>query len=176
MPRCRRQPASRRIWSLTTRVLEPRCTVTDHMVTASGAVCQSLTNHPSSLVQSEQVPRQSFKDQRLRGRCACKHRNIRREISCGCDANQAWQRCSFFSVVSGAEFPTKALRHFFRGHRPRAGCLSANQGMPVQFRLTAPFFLKTHNVCGGRQLAQQSLQNSAGSGQHRDAVPLSVSR
>src|SRR5437867_1009881 len=26
---------------------------------------------------------------------------------------------------------------------------------------------------GGRQLAQQSLQNSAGSGQHRDAVPLS---
>ena len=26
---------------------------------------------------------------------------------------------------------------------------------------------------GGRQLAQRSLQNSAGSGQHRDAVPLS---
>ena len=41
--------------------------------------------------------------------------------------------------------------------------------MPVQFRLTAPIFNSTH---GGRQLAQRSLQNSACSGQHRDAVPI----
>ena len=64
------------------------------------------------------------------------------------------------------------------GHRPRAGCLNANQAMPVQVRLTAPFFRYPQSItqCGGRQLAQQSLQNSAGSGQHRDAVPLFKSR
>ena len=159
MPRCRRQPASRRIWSLTTR--EPRCTVTDRMVTASGVVCQSLTI-PTPLPCSERTsPTPIFIDQRLPRRCACKHRNIRREISCGCDpAKAGWQRCSFFSVVSGAEFSTKALLHFIRlarpptstipflrlgGHRSRAGCLSANQGMPVQIRLTAPFSNK-HNM------------------------------
>ena len=32
--------------------------------------------------------------------------------------------------------------------------------------------IKSHNVCGGRQLAQLGLQNLAGSGQHRDAVPF----
>ena len=32
--------------------------------------------------------------------------------------------------------------------------------------------IDTHYVCGGRQLAQLGLQNLAGSGQHRDAVPL----
>jgi hypothetical protein len=39
--------------------------------------------------------------------------------------------------------------------------------MPVQFRLTAPFSRSR----GVRQPAQQSLQNSASPGQHRDAVP-----
>ena len=43
----------------------------------------------------------------------------------------------------------------------------------MQLRLTAPIF-KTHNVYGGRQLAQLGLQNLARSGQHRDAVPLSL--
>jgi hypothetical protein len=172
MPRCRRQPASRRIWSLTTRVLEPRCTVTSHMVTASGVVCQSPTTYHPTLVQSEQVLRQSFKDQRLRGRCACKHQNIRREISCGCDAQPAWQRCSFFSVVSGAEFSTKALCHFlsrssFKSRMPE--CQSGDAG-------AIPADRTNFQKYGGRQLAQQSLQNSAGSGQHRDAVPLSLGR
>lgn len=48
--------------------------------------------------------------------------------------------------------------------------------MPVQVRLTAPIFRypqsNHNNVCGGRQLAQLGLQNLAGSGQHRDAVPF----
>ena len=42
--------------------------------------------------------------------------------------------------------------------------------MPVQVRLAAPIFRYPQH--GGRQLTQQSLQNSAGSGQHRDAVPF----
>jgi hypothetical protein len=33
--------------------------------------------------------------------------------------------------------------------------------------------IETHEVYGGRQLAQLGLQNLAGSGRHRDAVPLS---
>lgn len=74
-------------------------------------------------------------------------------------------------VVCGAGVTTRAA---LCGHRPRAGCLNANQAMPVQFRLTAPFFRYPQH--GGRQLAQQSLQNLAGSGQHRDAVPLFKSR
>ena len=44
--------------------------------------------------------------------------------------------------------------------------------MPVQFRLAAPIFKDPQNQHGGRQLAQLGLQNLAGSGQHRDAVPL----
>src|SRR5579862_1576010 len=65
----------------------------------------SIADHPSLIPCSERTsPTPIFKDQRLRGRCACKHRNIRRETSCGCDADKAWQRCSFFSVVSGAGF------------------------------------------------------------------------
>ena len=48
--------------------------------------------------------------------------------------------------LSGAEFSTKALRHFICGHRLRAGCLSANQGMPVQIRLTAPIFNTLNRV------------------------------
>ena len=36
--------------------------------------------------------------------------------------------------------------------------------------------IETHNADGGRQLAQQSLQNFAGSGQHRDAVPFYSNR
>ena len=73
-------------------------------------------------------------------------------------------------VVSGADLTTRAA---FGGHRSREGYLGANQAMPVQVRLTAPFS-KLHNVCGVRQLAQLGLQNLADSGQHRDAVPLSL--
>ena len=36
------------------------------------------------------------------GRCACKHRKIRREIILRVRRDKAWQRCSFFIVVSGA--------------------------------------------------------------------------
>ena len=95
-----------------------------------------------------------------------KHRKNRREISCGCELKFRVGSgvCSFF-VVSGAGVTTRAA---LCGHRPRAGCLNANQAMPVQLRLTAPFSIQAH---GGRQPAQQSLQNFAGSGQHRDAVP-----
>lgn len=107
-----------------------------------------------------------------------KHRKNRREILLRVRTQvPSWQRCLFFFVVCGAGVTTRAA---FCGHRPRAGFLNANQGMPVQFRLIAPFFryphIETHNVCGGRQIAQLGLQNLAGSGQHRDAVPLFKSR
>ena len=68
------------------------------------------------------------------------------EIPAG--ALRAWSRGAAVFVLycrGGAEFSTKALRHFIflarppastvpffhlGGHRSRAGCLSANQGMP----------------------------------------------
>ena len=78
--------------------------------------------------------------------------------------------CSFLSYAARVSQPAPLIR----GHRPRARFLNAIQGMPVQVRLTAPIFRYPQH--GGRQLAQQSLQNSAGSGQHRDAVPLFKSR
>ena len=98
-----------------------------------------------------------------------KHRKNRREIFLRVRTQvPSWQRCLFFFVVCGAGVTTRVA---LCGHRPRAGCLNANQAMPVQFRLTAPIFRYPQH--GGRQLAQLGLQNLAGSGQHRDAVPLS---
>ena len=105
-----------------------------------------------------------------------KHRKNRREIILRVRTQvPSWQRCLFFFVVCGAG-ARSSPRRSFRGHRSRAGCLSANQAMPVQVRLTAPIFRSHTTMYGGRQLAQSSLQNSAGSGQHRDAVPLFKSR
>ena len=97
-----------------------------------------------------------------------KHRNNRREIILRVRTQvPSWQRCLFFlSYAARVSQPAPPIC----GHRPRAGCLNANQVMPVQFRLTAPIFKIPQH--GGRQLAQQSLQNLAGSGQHRDAVPF----
>ena len=74
-----------------------------------------------------------------------KHRKNRREIILRVRTQvPSWQRCLFFFVVSGAGVTTRAA---FRGHRSREGCLSANQAMPVQFRLTAPLS-NTHNTAG----------------------------
>ena len=71
-----------------------------------------------------------------------KHRKNRREIFLRVRTQvPSWQRCLFFFVVCGAGVTTRAA---LCGHRPRAGCLNANQAMPVQFRLTAPFS-DTHN-------------------------------
>ena len=101
-----------------------------------------------------------------------KHRNNRREIILRVRTQvPSWQRCLFFlSYAARVSQPAPPIR----GHRSRAGCLSANQAMPVQLRLTAPIFRYPQH--GGRQLAQRGLQNLAGSGQHRDAVPLFKSR
>ena len=74
-----------------------------------------------------------------------KHRNNRREIILRVRTQvPSWQRCLFFlSYAARVSQPAPPIC----GHRPRAGCLNANQGMPVQFRLTAPIF-KTHNTAG----------------------------
>ena len=82
-----------------------------------------------------------------------KHRKNRREILLRVRTQvPSWQRCLFFFVVSGAGVTTRAahwLAHppaatipflHLGGHRSRAGFLSANQVMPVQFRLAAPIF------------------------------------
>ena len=94
------------------------------------------------------------------------------KLSCGCELKFRVGSgvCSFLSYAARVSQPAPLIRI----HRSRAGCLSANQAMPVQVRLTAPIF--RYPPHSGRQLAQQSLQNSAGSGQHRDAVPLFKSR
>lgn len=77
-----------------------------------------------------------------------KHRKNRREIFLRVRTQvPSWQRCLFFFVVCGAGVTTRAA---LCGHRPRAGCLNANQAMPVQFRLTAPFFRypqSNHTTC-----------------------------
>src|SRR4030095_476519 len=43
-------------------------------------------------------------------------------------------------VVSGAGAHRSQPAPLIRVHRSRAGCLSANQAMPVQVRLSAPIF------------------------------------
>ena len=79
-----------------------------------------------------------------------------RNFPAGASPSPDWQRCLF---------------SFFKsGHRPTAGFLTSNQGMPVQVRLAAPF--SKYSPHGGRQLAQRGLQTLAGPGQHRDAVPI----
>lgn len=86
-----------------------------------------------------------------------KHRKSRREIFLRVRTQvPSWQRCLFFFVVSGAGVTTRAA---LCGHRPRAGCLNANQAMPVQFRLTAPFS-NTHNTAGAslRSLVSKTLR------------------
>ena len=80
-----------------------------------------------------------------------------RNFPAGASPSPDWQRCLFF-IFSQC------------GHRPTAGFLTSNQGMPVQVRLAAPFF--KYSPHGGRQLAQRGLQILAGPGQHRDAVPI----
>ena len=77
-----------------------------------------------------------------------KHRKNRREIFLRVRTQvPSWQRCLFFFVVSGAGVTTRAASC---GHRSREGCLSANQAMPVQVRLTAPIFRypqSNHTTC-----------------------------
>ena len=80
-------------------------------------------------------------------------------------------------VVCGAGVTTRAahLRSSSKSRIPEcqsgdAGAIPADR---TNFQIPT---IKSHNVCGGRQLAQLGLQNLAGSGQHRDAVPLFKSR
>ncbi len=152
MPRCRRQPASRRIWSLNNKSIGAplHCNRSYGYGLRCGV---SIAEHPLPLSCSKRAsPTQIFKDQRLRGRCACKHRNIRREISCGCDALPSVAAVFVLFCRKWRRVLTKALRHFIRGHRSRAGCLSANQGMPVQFRLTVPIFKNSQSCTAGASL------------------------
>ena len=93
--------------------------------------------HPSSLVQSEQVPPQISKTKGFVGgvpvnteTSASEILRVRRSTKRGSGVR------SFLSCV--ARGSNQGLCVTFRGHRSRAGCLSANQGMPVQIRLTAP--------------------------------------
>ena len=122
-----------------------------------------------------------------------KHRKNRREIFLRVRTQvPSWQRCLFFFVVCGAGVTTRAAHsarpytnpHFspppprrsaFKSRMPE--CQSGDAGaLPADRTIFQIPTITSHNVCGGRQLAQQSLQNSSGSGQHRDAVPLFKSR
>lgn len=77
------------------------------------------------------------------GRCASKHRNIRREITCGCELKRELAAVSdLFIQISAILFPLQETRHFSKTDIRRAPA------------------------------AQQSLQNSASPGRHRDAVPF----
>ena len=103
-----------------------------------------------------------------------KHRKNRREIFLRVRTQvPSWQRCLFFFVVCGAGVTTRAAhsRSSFKSRMPecQSGDAGASPADRTNFQIPT---IDTHNVCGGRQLAQLGLQNLAGSGQHRDAVPL----
>ena len=107
-----------------------------------------------------------------------KHRKNRREILLRVRTQvPSWQRCLFFFVVGGAGITARAAQLWssFKSRMPecQSGDAGASPADRTNFQIPT---IETHNVCGGRQLAQQSLQNSACSGQHRDAVPLFQSR
>ena len=69
-----------------------------------------------------------------------KHRKNRRETLQRVRTQFEFAAVFVLFVVSGAGITVRAA---FCGHRSRAGCLIANQAMPVQFRLTAPIFKNT---------------------------------
>jgi hypothetical protein len=104
-----------------------------------------------------------------------KHRKIRRETNpAGVSSRELAAVFVLFLSIGGADARERSAP-LSCDHRSRAGSLSASQGMPVQVRLVAPFFVSVHchliaRSCGGRQPAQRSLQNSAAPGQHRNAV------
>jgi len=60
-----------------------------------------------------------------------KHRKNRRETLQRVRTQFEFAVVFVLFVVSSAGITARAA---FRGHRSRAGCLSANQAMPVQFR------------------------------------------
>ena len=113
----------------------------------------------------------------MRREVCLKHRKNRREISCGCELKFRVGSgvCSFCRMRRGCDNPRRSLRSSSKSRMPE--CQSGDAGaIPADRTIFQIPTIKSHNVCGGRQLAQQSLQNSAGSGQHRDAVPLFKSR
>ena len=88
-----------------------------------------------------------------------KHRNNRREIilRVRTQIRVGSGVCSFCHMRRGCAQSQPAP--LICGHRSRAGLLSANQVMPVQFRLTAPFS-NTHNTAGAslRSLVSKTLR------------------
>ena len=99
------------------------------------------------------------------------------KFSCGCELKFRVGSgvCSFCRRRRGRHNPRRISRSSFKSRMPE--CQSGDAGASPADRTNFQIpIIETHNVCGGRQLAQQSLQNSAGSGQHRDAVPLFQSR
>ncbi len=162
-------PTQQEYWS-------PVATVTSYMVTASGEVCQRRPrNSHSCSGRTSPHPISMINPKGFLGGVPVNTETSASENPAGATRHMSsagWQRCLFFIVAGGVGL--RVPRHLYCGHRSRAGCLSANQAMPVQFRLIAPIFKITrpHHMHGGRQPAQQSLQNFADPGQHRDAVPF----
>ena len=157
------------------------------MVKATGGVCQQQTARSYlSPVESEQThARKIFQILWASQEVCPKHRNIRREITSGCDANGVAMVFVLFcpEAIRGCRIPFRPggpamdisgrpRRGGYSAFRPGctrsgkapgrawmkysapplcshhsiAGCLSANQGMPVRIRLTAPIF-KKHTKC-----------------------------
>ena len=109
-----------------------------------------------------------------------KHRKNRREIilRVRTQIRVGSGVCSFCRMRRGcAQFAARAahLRSSSKSRMPE--CQSGDAGaIPADRTIFHIPTIKSHNVCGWRQLAQLGLQNLAGSGQHRDAVPLFKSR
>ena len=112
-------------------------------VTSTGAVCQQLEHSQPLSRRYEPIPRSTFNlnYKGFLGGVPVKHRKIRRVNPAGVSGSpfneSRRQRCLFFFVIRGAGVTSRTA---ICGHRSRAGCLSANQAMPVRFRLTAPIF------------------------------------
>ena len=100
------------------------------------------------------------------GRCATNTERSAVKISCGCELSElAAVFVLFCRKRRGCAHAARAalLRSSFNSRMPE--CQSGDAGAtPVDRTI-----FNTRR--GGRQLAQQSLQNSASPGQHRDAAP-----
>ena len=107
-----------------------------------------------------------------------KHRKNRRERSCGCVLEIGGSGvCSFCQITCGAGAHISCTRAAHSRPSSRSRIPERHSGDAGATPADRSNFQNTqlqYTPHGGRQLAQLGLQNLACSGQHRDAVPLSL--
>jgi len=107
-------------------------------------------------------------------RCATNTETSAVKTSCGCELQRAGSGvCSLLSKAARGCIQMCWPRRSYCGHRSKAGCLSANQGMPVQVRLTAPFTVQYAAGASTRSRASKTLRVRGSTGTPRHCVSFS---